>query len=142
MRWSILEVAPPRVGDDRPAWVRAEISLDVGRLSENVRREWESLRTDDVVFLMAVKAVDETQLQANGNSVLSTERLGLKYLRAAEVVQVLDESGKSLRTPQTEQPYNRGHPSRGRIRRLHVKLDSYMYKVSLPTPLVRWCSQP
>jgi intron-binding protein aquarius len=80
---------------------------------------------------MAVKAVDETQLLANGHSsMLSTEKLGLRHLRTAEVVQVLDDSGKSLRTPLIEQPNNRGHPSRSRIRRLHVKLDSHMYKVS------------
>jgi intron-binding protein aquarius len=128
---SILEVAPPKVGDDKPAWVRAEITLDVSRLSEGIRREWESLRTDDVVFLMAVKAVDETKLLANGNSsMLSSEMLGLRHLRAAEVVQVLDENGKPFRNLQNEQLNSRGQSNRSRIRRLHVKLDSFMYKVS------------
>ncbi|KAI9786178.1 MAG: hypothetical protein M1839_007588 [Geoglossum umbratile] len=127
---AVLEVAPPRVGDDRPAWVRAEITLDVSRLSENIRREWGSLRTDDVVFLMAVKAVDEAQPLANGHSpMLSTEKIGLRHLRAAEIVQVLDESGKPLGAPQSEQPNSGGHTSRSRIRRLHVKLDSYTYKM-------------
>jgi intron-binding protein aquarius len=130
---SILEVAPPSVGDDKPAWIRAEITLDISRLSESIRREWESLRTDDVVFLVAVKAIDETKLLLNGNSsMLSSEMLGLRHLRAAEIVQVLDESGKPLRNIQNEQTDSRGQPSRSRVRRLHVKLDSSMYKVGFP----------
>ncbi|KAH0565657.1 hypothetical protein GP486_000947 [Trichoglossum hirsutum] len=121
---AILEVAPPKVGDDKPAWVRAEITLDISRLSEGVRREWESLRTDDVVFLMAVKAIDDLK---NGSSSLpSSEMLGLRHLRAAEIVQVLDESGKPLRNLQNEQA---SQSKRSRMRRLHVKLDSSMYKL-------------
>ncbi|KAH0542174.1 hypothetical protein FGG08_003395 [Glutinoglossum americanum] len=126
---SILEVAPPKVGDDNPAWVRAEIVLDVSRLSESVRREWESLRTDDVVFLIAVKAVEEAKLLAGGNpSTLSNKTRSLTHLRTAEIVQVLDESGKPMRNPQIGQFSSRGQPDRSRVRRLHVKLDSSMYK--------------
>jgi intron-binding protein aquarius len=130
---SVLEVAPPKVGDDKPAWIRAEITLDVSRLSESVRREWESLRTDDVVFLMAVKAVDEAMPLANGNSsIQSSEMLGLRHLRAAEIVQVLDENGKPLRNTQNEHAGSRGQFSRNHMRRLHVKLDSSMYRVGTP----------
>ncbi|KAL1841282.1 hypothetical protein VTK73DRAFT_3517 [Phialemonium thermophilum] len=53
---TILEVMPPHVGDDFPSAVRAEVVIDVKNLSEGIRRDWESLRPDDVVFLVSVDA--------------------------------------------------------------------------------------
>jgi intron-binding protein aquarius len=94
-RPSILEVVPALVGDDKPSAVRAEISLDVSRLADNIRREWESLRPDDVVFLLAIQAPDDSKMVANGGVTLSdAQKIGLKYLRAAEVTQVLDDKGR------------------------------------------------
>ncbi|CZT52224.1 related to NAM7-nonsense-mediated mRNA decay protein [Rhynchosporium secalis] len=121
---SILEVVPPLVGDDKPSAVRAEISLDVSRLADNVRREWESLRPDDVIFLLAIQATDSSKMIMNGGDVPSdAQKLGLKYVRAAEVIQVLDDKGRSLR----DQNNQNGH-GRPRLRRLHVKIDAAMYK--------------
>jgi intron-binding protein aquarius len=87
---------PPLVGDEKPSAVRAEISLDVSRLADNIRREWESLRPDDVVFLLAVQGDSGV---INGAAAMPSDamRIGLKYLRAAEVTQVLDDKGRSLR---------------------------------------------
>jgi len=120
----ILEVVPPLVGDDKPSAVRAEITLDVSRLAGNIRREWESLRPDDVVFLLAVQGADDSRMITNGGSTPSdAQKLGLKYVRAAEVTQVLDDKGRSLR----DQDGQNGH-SRPRVLRLQVKLDTVMYK--------------
>lgn len=121
----ILEVAPPKVGEERPAYVRAEIGLDFTRLSDEVRRDWESLRPDDVVFLLAVKGIDEGDKMINGGSekLNTAEKFGIKCLRAAEVVQILDQDGRSLRTADGRV----GKPD-GR-RRLHVRLDPEMYRV-------------
>ncbi|KAI9049183.1 hypothetical protein LZ554_007030 [Drepanopeziza brunnea f. sp. 'monogermtubi'] len=121
---TILEVVPPLVGDDKPSAVRAEISLDVSRLADNVRREWESLRPDDVIFLLAVQATDSSKMVTNGDATSSElQKLGLKYVRTAEVTQVLDDKGRSLR----DQNAQNGH-GRPRLRRLQVKLDAAMYK--------------
>lgn len=51
---------------------------------------------------------------------------GLKILRAAEVVQVLDENGRMIR----DMPNNQinGYGSRPRLRRLIVRLDAVAYK--------------
>lgn len=124
---SILEVVPPLVGDDKPSAIRAEISLDVSRLADNVRREWESLRPDDVIFLLAVQATDGSKMIMNGGeSPSDAQKLGLKYVRAAEVTQVFDEKGRSAR----DQINQNGH-GRPRVRRLQVKLDAAMYKADL-----------
>lgn len=122
---SILEAAPPLVGSDRPSTVRAEITLDVKGLADNIRRDWDSLRPDDIIFLLVVESIDQLNMIANGGATISElARLGLKYVRAAEVIQVLDENGRTLRGQSAEA---NGH-GRPRIRRLHVNLDTAAYK--------------
>ena len=121
---SILETAPPIVGDDKPSAVRAEITLDVSRLADNIRREWESLRPDDVIFLLAIQAPDESRMVTNGGSTPSNaQKMGIKYLRAAEIIQVMDDKGRSLR----DQSVQNGH-GRPRVRRLQIKMDAATYK--------------
>ncbi|RDW89590.1 DEAD helicase superfamily protein-like protein [Coleophoma cylindrospora] len=122
---SILEAVPPLVGDDKPSLVKAEISLDISRLTENIRQEWDSLRPDDVVFLLAIQANDGSKMVGNGSVASSdAQKLGLSHLRAAEVIQVLDDKGRSIRD-QNGQTHGRAN---GRIRRLHVRLDAAMFK--------------
>jgi intron-binding protein aquarius len=122
---AILEALPPLVGDDKPAVVKAEIALDVSRLADNIRREWDSLRPDDVVFLLAVQAPDDSKMITNGGSTPSdAQKIGLKYLRAAEITQVLDDNGRPLRDFNGQ---TNGH-GRPRTRRLQVKLDATMFK--------------
>ncbi|RAH52918.1 DEAD helicases superfamily protein [Aspergillus piperis CBS 112811] len=118
---AIIEVAPPKVGSAKPAFVRAEIAIEVGRLADHIRMEWESLRPDDVVFLLAVQSDD-----AGKPGFREPETPGLKYLRTAEVVQVLDENGRPLREPASGQA--NGHRYRPRVRKLLVNLDSAAFK--------------
>lgn len=116
---AIIEVGPPKVGHLRPSFVRAEVILDVSRLTDNMRKEWDSLRPHDTVFLLSVKAPENSQLLTNGhaNDDGGPQRLFTK-LRAAEVVQVLDDNGRSLRDAQAN-----GY-SRPRRRRLLLDLDA------------------
>ncbi|CAG8108974.1 unnamed protein product [Penicillium salamii] len=109
---AIIDVAPPKVGATKPAFVRAEIAIEVGRLADNVRKEWDSLRPDDVVYLLAV--------QGQGG-----EAPRMTHLRTAEIVQVLDEQGRALR--QNSGQAN-GHLPRARLRRLIVHLDAAAFK--------------
>ena len=124
---SVIEVAPPKVGFDQPAYVRAEITLDVSSLAENVRREWESLHSGDVVFLLAVQPPDSTNGQSNGLSHLpSAKSSGILCLRAAEIIQLLDENGRMIRDNFSDQANGYGH--KPRTRRALVNLDSMAYK--------------
>ncbi|KAI0481141.1 P-loop containing nucleoside triphosphate hydrolase protein [Xylariaceae sp. FL0804] len=124
-RPSILEVVPPLVGDDKPSTVRAEISLDLRRLGDHARREWDSLRPDDVVFLVAVDASTQENI-SNGRTgeISEAQKLGLVSVRAAEVVRILDDKGNSIRDPTA---YFHG-ASRSYTRRFQLRLDSKMYK--------------
>ncbi|KAJ9405029.1 hypothetical protein DTO045G8_7202 [Paecilomyces variotii] len=124
---AIIEVAPPKVGSTRPAFVRAEIAIEVGRLGDNIRKEWESLRPDDTVFLLAIQTGHPRTLALGGARDRSAaEGPRLMYLRTAEIVQVLDENGRPLREPQ--QGNTNGHTYRPRLRRLLVNLDAEAFK--------------
>ncbi|OAX85596.1 hypothetical protein ACJ72_00010 [Emergomyces africanus] len=125
---AIIEVAPAKVGSTKPAHVRAEIGLDVSRLGENVRREWETLRPDDVVFLLALQPKKSVK-QIFSDSRDPKDEVSLLHVRTAEVVQVLDENGRYLREPQTGE--TNGYRQRPRLRRLLVNLDAASYKTDM-----------
>ncbi|KAI4207590.1 MAG: hypothetical protein LQ348_000535 [Seirophora lacunosa] len=123
---AIIEVAPPKVGHNKPAFVRAEIGLDVSKLAESVRREWESLRQDDVVYLLAVDPTGDARAQTNGHMAHATSRdFGIRYLRVAEVEQVLDDDGRVIRNMPTG--LTNGCVARPRVRRLLVTMDTAAY---------------
>ncbi|KAK2594216.1 hypothetical protein QQS21_008058 [Conoideocrella luteorostrata] len=114
---SILEVVPPLVGEELPSMVKAEISFDVRRLGTNVRRDWDTLRPDDVVFLLAIEPPLQSPLNG-GDAESEYEKLGVLSVRTAEIIQITDDKGRHIRD---------GSTHLGNTRRLHVKLDPYMY---------------
>lgn len=115
---SILEVVPALVGDDQPSMVRAEVSFDVRRLGEGVRRDWDSLRPDDVVFLLAIEPPPAKSVNNGGESLSETDKLGVVSVRAAEVIQCTDDKGRHVRD---------GAHNLDSKRRIQLKLDSQTY---------------
>ncbi|RGP63372.1 hypothetical protein FSPOR_8650 [Fusarium sporotrichioides] len=115
---AILEVVPPLVGDDKPSTVRAEVSFDVRRLGEGVRREWDSLRQGDVVFLIAVEPSPTKSASNGGESLSESERLGVITVRTAEIHQITDDKGRQVRD---------GAGSLDSKRRIQLKLDPHAY---------------
>lgn len=123
---AIIEVSPPNVGESVPAHVRAEVVLDVSRLGDRVRQEWDSLKPKDTVFLLAVKPVD-SDAKALTNGSLTQDRPenhGISLIRTAEVVQLQDEKGRPLR----DQEGMNGYGSRARTRRLLLDLDAKAFQ--------------
>jgi intron-binding protein aquarius len=83
-----------------------------------------------VVYLLAVQSVEDSNGPLDGDLAQdSMHGNGLRILRAAEVVQVLDENGRMIR----EMPNNQanGYGSRPRLRRLIVRLDAVAYKADI-----------
>jgi intron-binding protein aquarius len=122
---AVIEVAHPKVGSTHPSSVRAEVILDVSRLTESMRLEWERLRPSDVVFLLAIKPAPSAQNGAvNGTGPSSaSEEQGIKTVRTAEVVQVLDENGKPLRDTNLN-----GYGPRPRRRHLLIDIDPVAFQ--------------
>lgn len=124
---SILEVSPPKIGFSQPAYVRAEVALDVSKLSDRVQLEWDALRPDDVVYLLAVSPREEDIAFRNGGSSSDQScKSGLLYIRAAQVVQIFDESGRAMK--ETLVNGVNGHTQRGRARRLLVDMDALAFQ--------------
>ena len=125
---SILESAPPKVGSDEPAYVRAEIALDTSQLAEHVRKEWDSLQANDIVYLLEVRPSDEVRALGNGHTANDTARLaGLARLRTANVVQILDENGRLIR--EKAPVVTNSYAQKPRQRKLIVNVDALAYKV-------------
>ncbi|ORY69960.1 uncharacterized protein BCR38DRAFT_481116 [Pseudomassariella vexata] len=123
-RPSILEVVPPLVGEDKPSAVRAEITLDFRRLADTIRRDWDSLRPDDVVFLVAVDAAAPPPLADGTAPISEAQKLGVVSVRAAEIIQIMDDKGRSIRDP--GEYLNGG--GRSSTRRVQLRLDAETYK--------------
>ena len=80
------------------------------------------------MYLLAVDIPDTSRRLTNGHSKQSSEEASqLLALRTAEVVQTLDESGRSIREPRPDQI--NGYGSRPRLRRLIVNLDPLAFKI-------------
>ena len=124
---AILETASARVGFDHPAYVRSEITLNVSRLADNVRREWDSLRPEETIYLLSATPLNNSHRITNGNTNHANVRdSGIGLLRVAEVVQLLDENGRPVREPPKDQ--TNGYGPRPRIRRLIVNLDPVAFQ--------------
>ena len=107
--------------------MRAEVTLNVSNLADTVRQDWDSLRQGDIVYLVTVDTTETSRKLTNGHSDHSgQEASGLCALRTAEVVQLLEENGRSLREPQSD--LVNGYGRRPRIRRLIVNLDPSAFK--------------
>ena len=115
---SIMEVVPPLVGEDQPSLVRAEVVVDVRRLNDGIRREWDSLRTDDVVFLLAIEP-PPSQSITNGGSILPEhEKLGILSVRTAVISRITDDKGRLVRD---------GSSGLDSKRRFQLNLDPHTY---------------
>ncbi|KAK6518507.1 hypothetical protein TWF506_005653 [Arthrobotrys conoides] len=113
-RVAILEEAPPKVGEILPAYVRAEVLLDLGTSTEDTKREWETLRPDDVVFLLSIRAGGASYDHGFGACTPTSDNAGVSLLRCAEVIQIVGDN-KPGSFPTTDK------------RKLHIRLDRAAY---------------
>lgn len=90
------------------------MTFDVRRMGENVRREWDSLRQDDVVFLLAVEPAPTQSITNGGGAAPEYEKLGVMAVRTAVIAQITDEKGRQVRD---------GAGNLDGKRRIQLKLD-------------------
>lgn len=98
--------------------------IDVRKLSEGIRREWESLRPDDVVFLLAVDPSKRSDATNGGGPLAEGQKMGLVYVRTAEVIQLMDDKDRGVRDAQA---YFDGR-GRNPTRRIQLRLDATRYR--------------
>ncbi|KAI5291499.1 hypothetical protein KEM54_004164 [Ascosphaera aggregata] len=123
---AIIEVGPPDVGSVIPAYVRSELTLNVSRLGDRIRREWESLRPGDTVFLLGV----QSETPATSLLTRTASKVGLVHIRTAEIVRILDERGRIFREDDQEQNQE-GFRRHTRFLRFIVNIDAAAYKADV-----------
>ena len=83
----LFKVGKPFLGESRPSEVRAEATLSLQGANPEVSREWSELKRHDVVFLLTIRAATPDGERPDG-SLPFPSRIGLAYVRGAEVAQV------------------------------------------------------
>ena len=53
--FTLTEVSKPRLGETKPAAVKAEIEIDLRQYGGVIREEWEQIREHDVLFLVTIE---------------------------------------------------------------------------------------
>ena len=98
--FTILTVGKPKLGELKPAIVRADLSFSLGRFNDNIRREWDSLRPHDVLFLVTLRPPLDGLAKhvdvANLDPEAFLEHFGVVAVRGCEITTVLGPDGKPL----------------------------------------------
>ena len=136
----LLKVSPPKLGENIPSEVLAEVSVDLEHCGEKIRKEWDSIGEFDNLFLLGVDASsmeggpismldentgDEKHI-ADEDDVTFPKRTGIIAVRGCMVLEVRDEDGNLLSDPNHERESS-GKASKSHKRRYKVALDPAQY---------------
>jgi len=147
----ILKVSPPKLGEDMPSQVLAEITLDLRRCGEQIRKEWDEVGEFDNLFLVAADATsmeggpapllddvsssfktknnnDEERRIPDEEDVTFPRRFGIVAVRGCMVLEVRDEDGTVVSDPSfAHQKSDESKTPKGMKRFLRVALDPSQY---------------
>ncbi|XP_041357905.1 RNA helicase aquarius-like [Gigantopelta aegis] len=119
--FSIVEVAKPRVGENHPAQVRADVTVNLS-IRPEVKNEWEGLRKHDVAFLITLRPTVKIGYQYKYKEPFIPQ-VGLTYVRGCEIEGMLDDTGKVIEEGPEPKPELTGD-----TRTFRVWLDPNQYQ--------------
>lgn len=93
--FAIVDVAKANLGESQPAYVKADITFDIGRYTDSIKSEWDRLRPHDVLFLLTIQASDSTGSAYREDSDFRSH-FGLKYVRGCEICDIIGNDGETL----------------------------------------------
>lgn len=93
--FTIVDVAKANLGESQPAYVKADITFDIGRYADSIKSEWDRLRPHDVLFLLTIQASDRTGSAYREDSDFRSH-FGLKYVRGCEICDIIGNDGETL----------------------------------------------
>ncbi|CAD8160547.1 unnamed protein product [Paramecium pentaurelia] len=140
IKFRIHEVQTPEIGKRIPRRVYGEIQYSVERMAQNVRKDWDSLKKHQVVFLISFrKEIDMQEFQSelserqnlidqieeNEGCKLFCEKYGIRAIRGAEIELVYDERRREILDWEEPDPSKK---FQGNLRILHVFLDQAQYQ--------------
>ncbi|KAJ3613227.1 hypothetical protein NHX12_019477, partial [Muraenolepis orangiensis] len=113
--FSIVEVAKPNIGENWPARVRADVTINLN-VRDHIKHEWEGLRKHDVCFLVTVRPNMPYGTRFDRRQPF-LEQTGLVYVRGCEVQGMLDDKGRVIEEGPDPKPKLRGDSRTYRVRK-------------------------
>ena len=139
--FTIHEVATPKIGENYPSRVLAEVKYSTSDMATYVRKEWEELKTHDILFLVSFEKInkkeEEEEMKIEDPAVEDkkenkqgiVESWGIKYVRGCEVMSQYDENRNKISNSEN----NVRRIAEGTSRSLQILLDPVQYKQDLET---------
>ena len=117
----IIDVQKPKIGENRPNKVRADISVSV-KIRNDIKAEWEALRKHDVCFLISLKP---TKMWGEKYDYTKPflEEYSIQYIRGCEIEGLLDSNGRVIEDYVDKAPILTGDK-----RTFRVLLDCNQYR--------------
>nr|CAG4716357.1 unnamed protein product [Naegleria fowleri] len=125
--FELVQVAAPKIGESVPSRVEGIISIDLSRIeSEDVRKEWENIRKNDILFLVHIKASSQ---MAFDNEPRFDKGYGVVSIRGCELIRQEDQEGNVInaQTKLAEQDETLEFDLYSPERKLIVLLDPVQY---------------
>ncbi|MCL7030325.1 hypothetical protein MKW94_020624, partial [Papaver nudicaule] len=124
--FKIKEVKQPNIGEVKPAFVTADVTLSVSSYEAHIRSEWNSLKEHDVLFLLSIRPLEPLNSEGAAKSTVP-ERLGLQFVRGCEVIEIRDEGGGLMNDFTGRIKRDEWKPPKGDLRTVTVALDTAQY---------------
>ncbi|KAK6179554.1 hypothetical protein SNE40_011884 [Patella caerulea] len=122
--FNVVEVAKPRIGENHPAQVRADVTMNLSVRPE-IKAEWEAMRKHDVAFLITVRPTQPIGTKYDYKADFIPQ-VGLTYVRGCEIEGMLDETGKVIEEGPDPKPELQGN-----TRTFRVWLDPNQYQLDM-----------
>ncbi|XP_035388468.1 RNA helicase aquarius isoform X2 [Electrophorus electricus] len=133
--FSIVEVAKPNIGENWPARVRADVTVNLN-VQGHIKAEWEGLRKHDVCFLITVRPMLLYGTRFDRRQPF-VEQTGLVYVRGCEVQGMLDEKGRVIEEGPDPKPKLKGDS-----RTFRVWLDPNQYQQDMTNSIQNGAEDP
>ncbi|KAL5700077.1 hypothetical protein ACHQM5_025575 [Ranunculus cassubicifolius] len=127
----IRGVKQPNIGEVKPSSVTAEVTFSISSYRAQVRSEWNNIKEHDVLFLLAIEPSSEPLSQEEAVKLSVPERLGLKYVRGCEVIEIRDEDGTLMNDFTGRIKRDEWKPPKGDLRTVTVALDTAQYHMDV-----------
>ncbi|XP_062863448.1 RNA helicase aquarius isoform X2 [Trichomycterus rosablanca] len=135
MSFSIVEVAKPKIGENWPARVRADVTVNLN-VQGHIKTEWEGLRKHDVCFLITVRPTLPYGTRFDRRQPIA-DQVGLVYVRGCEVQGMLDDKGRVIEEGPDPKPKLKGD-----ARTFRVWLDPNQYQQDMTNSIQTGAEDP
>ena len=135
--FELVEVGRPDVGSLVPSVVKATLTISLARFQGPVLGDWCKLQEHDVVFLVAIRPPARprgaggggggARAPKPGDDPAYATKTGVLFVRGAEVVEVQDGKGETIRRRGASGAGAADAAARGSTRRLVLHLDPAQY---------------